>query len=95
MSITALALIILGGMGNIPGVVVGALVLVGLPEFLREFGEYRLLVYGVVLVGDDAPAARGPAAQPRRGARELHERFDDDEDHVRGRGRRTRPADRW
>ncbi|HEX7172739.1 MAG TPA: leucine/isoleucine/valine transporter permease subunit, partial [Candidatus Limnocylindria bacterium] len=50
VSINALALIILGGMGNIAGVVVGALVLVGLPEFLREFSEYRLLIYGVVLV---------------------------------------------
>ena len=37
-------------MGNIAGVVVGALVLVGLPELLREFAEYRLLIYGAVLV---------------------------------------------
>ena len=43
-------MIILGGMGSIPGVIVGALVLVGLPELLREFDEYRLLVYGAVLV---------------------------------------------
>ena len=50
VSINALALIILGGMGNIFGVVLGALVLVGLPEFLREFAEYRLLIYGAVLV---------------------------------------------
>ena len=39
VSINALALIILGGMGNIAGVVVGALVLVGLPELLREFAS--------------------------------------------------------
>jgi branched-chain amino acid transport system permease protein len=50
VSINALALIILGGMGNIWGVVIGAFVLVGLPEFLREFAEYRLLIYGAVLV---------------------------------------------
>ena len=50
VSINALALIILGGMGNIAGVVLGAFVLVGLPEFLREFAEYRLLIYGAVLV---------------------------------------------
>ena len=50
VSINALALIILGGMGNIWGVIIGALVLVGLPEFLREFSEYRLLIYGAVLV---------------------------------------------
>ena len=51
VSITVLAIIILGGMGSIPGVIVGALVLIGLPELLREFAEYRLLVYGAVLVG--------------------------------------------
>jgi len=50
VSITVLAVIILGGMGSIPGVIVGALVLIGLPELLREFAEYRLLVYGGVLV---------------------------------------------
>ncbi len=49
-SLTALSLIIVGGMGSIPGVFVGALALVGLPELLREFAEYRLLVYGAVLV---------------------------------------------
>jgi branched-chain amino acid transport system permease protein len=37
-------------MGSIPGVIVGAAALVGLPELLREFAEYRLLVYGAVLV---------------------------------------------
>jgi branched-chain amino acid transport system permease protein len=50
VSITVLAVVILGGMGSIPGVVVGALVLIGLPELLREFAEFRLLVYGGVLV---------------------------------------------
>jgi branched-chain amino acid transport system permease protein len=49
-SINALSLIIVGGMGSIPGVVVGALILVGLPELLREFEEYRLLMYGVLLI---------------------------------------------
>lgn len=50
VSITVLVLIIVGGMGSIPGVVVGALVLVGLPELLREFAEYRLLFYGALLI---------------------------------------------
>ncbi|MDD5466843.1 MAG: hypothetical protein PHS96_03465, partial [Anaerolineales bacterium] len=50
VSINILSLVIIGGMGSIPGVFVGALALVGLPELLREFAEYRLLVYGAVLV---------------------------------------------
>jgi branched-chain amino acid transport system permease protein len=50
ISINVLSLIIVGGMGSIPGVFVGALLLVGLPELLREFAEYRLLIYGALLV---------------------------------------------
>ena len=50
VSITVLSIIILGGMGSIPGVVVGSLVLIGLPQLLREFAEFTLLVYGAVLV---------------------------------------------
>lgn len=50
ISINVLALIIVGGMGSIPGVFVGALLLVGMPELLREFAEYRLWIYGALLV---------------------------------------------
>lgn len=50
ISINALALIIVGGLGSIPGVIVGGLILVGLPELLREFTEYRLLMYGILLI---------------------------------------------
>ena len=80
VSITALAVIILGGMGSIPGVIVGALVLVGLPELLREFDEYRLLVYGAVLVAMMLLRPEGlvPSAMRRR---ELHE-SDEPEDQY-------------
>jgi len=50
VSITALAVVIVGGMGSIPGMILGALALIGLPELMREFAEFRLLVYGAVLV---------------------------------------------
>jgi len=50
ISFNVICLIIVGGMGSIPGVIVGSIALVGLPELLREFAEYRLLVYGVALV---------------------------------------------
>ena len=43
-------IVIIGGVGSIPGVVVGSLVLVGMPELLREFAEFRLLIYGALLV---------------------------------------------
>lgn len=50
ISINVVSLVIIGGAGSIPGVIVGALVLVGLPELLREFSEFRLLIYGGLLV---------------------------------------------
>ncbi len=50
ISINVLAVIIVGGMGSIPGVVIGAFALAGLPELLREFSDYRLWVFGAALV---------------------------------------------
>ena len=50
VSINVLSLIIIGGMGSIPGIIVGSLALIGLPELLREFSEFRLLLYGALLV---------------------------------------------
>jgi branched-chain amino acid transport system permease protein len=71
VSINVLAVIILGGMGSIPGVVVGSLVLVGLPELLREFAEFRLLIFGAVLVAVMILRPEGLLPNVRR-RRELH-----------------------
>jgi branched-chain amino acid transport system permease protein len=49
-SINVLCLIIVGGMGNIPGTLLGAFALKGLPELLREVENYRMLVFGALLV---------------------------------------------
>ncbi len=50
VSINVLSLIIVGGIGSLPGVVAGAFILVGMPELLREFADYRMLMYGALLV---------------------------------------------
>ena len=49
-SIIILCVVVLGGMGSVLGVICGALILILLPEYLRVFSEYRLLVFGAVLV---------------------------------------------
>jgi branched-chain amino acid transport system permease protein len=72
VSITALSVIILGGMGSLPGVIVGALVLIGLPGFLDEFEEFRLLIYGAVLIGIMILRPQGLVPNIRR-TRELQE----------------------
>ena len=50
VSINVLSIVIVGGMGSLPGIIVGAFVLKGLPELLRELADYRLLVFGALLV---------------------------------------------
>jgi branched-chain amino acid transport system permease protein len=50
VSLLALTMIILGGMGNVLGAIAGALILVSLPEAFRFTAEYRVLIYGVVLL---------------------------------------------
>lgn len=56
VSIIVLVVVIVGGMGNIPGVAVGAILLIGVlggptqPGLLAEFAEFKLLIYGALLV---------------------------------------------
>jgi branched-chain amino acid transport system permease protein len=42
--------VILGGMGNTPGVILAAVLLTLLPEFLRPIAEYRMIIYSLLLV---------------------------------------------
>lgn len=49
-SIIILCIVVLGGMGSIIGVISGAMVLILLPEYLRAFSEYRMLLFGAILV---------------------------------------------
>jgi branched-chain amino acid transport system permease protein len=72
VSISALAVVILGGMGSIRGVIVGALALIGIPELLAEFEEFRLLVYGGVIMAIMILKPEGLLPNVRR-MRELHE----------------------
>ena len=44
------AIVILGGSGSIPGMIVGAFLIVGLPEIFREFSNARMLVFGAAMV---------------------------------------------
>ncbi len=49
-SVNVLCLIIVGGMGNVPGTLLGAFTLKGLPEILREVENFRMLAFGALLV---------------------------------------------
>ena len=49
-SALVLSIVVLGGMGSIVGVIIAALVLILMPEYLRAFSEYRMLMFGAVMV---------------------------------------------
>ena len=72
VSITVLVVIIVGGMASVPGVVLASFLLVGLPELLREFEEYRFLIYGALLIFMMQRRPEGFIPSRRR-AQELHE----------------------
>ncbi|MGN0383291.1 MAG: branched-chain amino acid ABC transporter permease [Eubacterium sp.] len=50
MSIMILVYVVLGGIGNISGSIISTVVLVMLPEMLRSFSEYRMLIYALLLI---------------------------------------------
>jgi branched-chain amino acid transport system permease protein len=50
-SVLVLCMVVLGGIGNVVGAVTGALLLIVLPEVLREFALYRMLMFGGLMVG--------------------------------------------
>lgn len=78
VSIIVLVVVIVGGMGSIPGVIVGALVLIGIlggptqPGVLQEFQEFKLLIYGALLVYMMLQRPEGLLPSARR-TRELHQ----------------------
>ena len=49
-SLTVVLIVVIGGLGNLIGVLVGAAALIILPELLRDYSEYRMLLYGLALV---------------------------------------------
>ncbi len=61
-----LSIVVLGGMGSIVGVLIGALVLILLPEYLRAFSEYRMLAFGAILVAMMVFRPQGMIANVRR-----------------------------
>jgi len=77
-SIIILVIVIVGGMGSVRGVAIGALVLVGIlggptqPGLLREFQEFKLLLYGVILIFMMLQRPEGLLPSARR-SRELHQ----------------------
>ena len=69
-SVTILLVVIVGGMGSIPGVLLGAVIVIGLPEALRPISSYRLLIFALALVVLMLVRPQGlwPARRSRQGS---------------------------
>jgi len=64
-----LAIVVLGGMGSTVGVVIGALIFILLPEYLRAFADYRMLMFGAIMVGGMVFRPQGIIGTVRRSYR--------------------------
>jgi len=49
-SAMVLCMVVLGGMGSIPGIILGVVALIALPEIFRELESYRMLVFGATMI---------------------------------------------
>lgn len=65
-SVIILCMVVLGGMGSVPGVILGAAMLVILPEMMRQFALYRMLIFGGAMVVMMVLRPQGLIASPRR-----------------------------
>jgi branched-chain amino acid transport system permease protein len=69
-SVTILIVVIVGGMGSIPGMILGALIVIALPEALRPISNYRLLIFalGLIVLMLVRPQGLWPTRRSRRGS---------------------------
>ena len=77
-SVLVLCMVVLGGIGNVVGSVTGALLLIVVPEFLREFSQFRMLVFGAVMIAFMVFRPNGLLGS-RMITQEIKDRVDDGE----------------
>ncbi len=65
-TVLVLSMVVLGGMGSIPGVILGAALLIILPEIFRGFQDYRMLAFGGAMVLMMVFRPQGLIGNPRR-----------------------------
>ena len=50
LSLTVVSIIVIGGLGNMNGTIIATLCMIIIPQYMRDFGNYRMVAYGVLLV---------------------------------------------
>ena len=72
-SVIIVCMVVLGGMGSIPGVILGAIALYLMPEALRDFQQYRMLIFGAAMVAIMVFRPQGFIGTKRRGIEMGHQ----------------------
>jgi branched-chain amino acid transport system permease protein len=80
-SCIVLCIVVLGGVGSIPGVVLAALILISVPEVFRELQDYRMFAFGLAMTTMMVLRPEGliPASRQKR---EIHELEPDEDEGV-------------
>ena len=88
VSMNVLSIVIVGGVNSVPGIILGAFTLKGLPEILREVENYRQLLFGILLIVMMIMRPNGlwPATRP------LYEHMDDPESTKKTSGKESNNA---
>jgi branched-chain amino acid transport system permease protein len=76
VSVEMVTMVVIGGLGSLPGGIIGALVVILLPEYLRFLQDYRMVVYGVLIIAFMMFLPGGLADVARKPGRWLGLRFD-------------------
>jgi len=71
-SCIVLCIVVLGGVGSIPGIILGGIVIIAVPEVFREFESYRMLAFGLAMATMMVLRPEGLIPASRR-KQELHE----------------------
>ena len=82
LSVLILIIVVLGGTGSLPGVLLGALVVVALPEVLRQFATYRILIFAILLISMMLVRPQGLWPRVRRKPKPFYGLKDDEAGDV-------------
>jgi branched-chain amino acid transport system permease protein len=84
-SVLILILIVIGGLGSLPGVIVGAIVVNVVPEFLRVVADQRILIYGIALIAMMLFRPQGIWPAVRRKPKPFYGLQDEETEELSGR----------
>ena len=81
-SCIVLCIVVLGGVGSIPGIILAGIILIAIPEVFRELQSYRMLAFGLAMASMMVLRPEGliPASRRKRELHEINQQSHEDKD---------------